>query len=479
MRTIETTRIARSRLFSLSQPAPGLDARSFLELAAGQERYFWQEPGGGLALAGSGVAYEIKAWGERRFSAVARAMHRLFANQVVLKAQAQASLQAYEARPRFFGGFAFRQDFIPDHVWDAFSPAHFILPHYQFVEHHGKTWLTVNALLPPGEDPESIRPALEQALALRYSWLVKEARGLPSQVSLPAAREPLSVRYPMSFEDWSAMLNAAIGAIGEEKLRKVVLARMCELSAGEPFDLGAAMCYLDGAYPECYRFLFEPRPEHAFFGATPELLAAVTGDHLQSMALAGSIRRGKTAAEDITLAAELLASAKDRFEHDVVAQTLRRRLRRRSLAIEAPAKPLVLQLSNIQHLHTPVLAHLRQPGNILQLVSRLHPTPALGGDPDRVAQNFIRDCEPVTRGWYAAPVGWVDAEMNGVFAVAIRSAVVQRTRAWLYAGAGIMQASQPEKEWAETALKFRPMLQALGVPRRDTLQAMETMGVKL
>jgi menaquinone-specific isochorismate synthase len=200
---------------------------------------------------------------------------------------------------------------------------------------------------------------------------------------------------------------------------------------------------------------------------------AVQGNELRSMALAGSIRRGQTPAEDAALAAELLASQKDRHEHQVVARALLRRLRSYSLSLESPDLPQILALSNIQHLHTPVRATLRHPGDILRLVSRLHPTPALSGDPNKSAQAFIRDHEPITRGWYAAPVGWVDAHMNGVFAVAIRSAVVQRERAWLYAGAGIVNASQPQTEWAETALKFRPMLQALGIPRHASLPALD------
>lgn len=469
-RSIETTRIARSRLYSLSMPAPELDVHGFLHAAVGQERFFWQEPNGGLALAGSGVAYEVKAWGERRFSAVARVMRRLFDRQVRFETQADSPEE--KVRPRFFGGFSFQEDFVPDHVWDAFSPAHFILPHFQLTSLEGSTWLTVNALLPTSEDRAAVRPALQQALEMRLAWLQKAVHNRPVPSAPPAAQEPLTIRYPMSFGDWSSMLEAGVSRIAEGRMRKVVLARMCELSAAAPFDLDAAVHYLNQNYPECYRFLFEPRPGHAFFGATPELLAAVEGDQLRTMALAGSIRRGQTAGEDAALAAALMSSLKDRYEHDLVARMLSRRLRPRCLAVEAPAEPEVLTLSNIQHLHTPFKARLQKPGQVLNLISHLHPTPALGGDPDQAAQAFIREAEPVTRGWYAAPVGWVDAQANGVFAVAIRSAVVQHERAWLYAGAGIVRASEPETEWAETGLKFRPMFQALGAPPQVAREAL-------
>ena len=122
-----------------------------------------------------------------------------------------------------------------------------------------------------------------------------------------------------------------------------------------------------------------------------------------------------------------------------------------------------LLLSNIQHLFTPIRATLNKAEGILPLVEVLHPTPALGGSPRDLALDFISRAEPTPRGWYAAPVGWIDYKLDGAFAVAIRSAVAQERRAWLYAGAGIVADSVPEKEWAETGLKFRPMLEALGI----------------
>jgi menaquinone-specific isochorismate synthase len=128
------------------------------------------------------------------------------------------------------------------------------------------------------------------------------------------------------------------------------------------------------------------------------------------------------------------------------------------------AEPTVLRLPNIQHLLTPITAQLRDPKTgILPLARALHPTPAMGGAPRERALSLLRRLEPVPRGWYAAPIGWLDSAGDGVFAVAIRSAVTQHNRAWLYAGAGIVADSRPEREWTETALKFRPMLGALGV----------------
>jgi menaquinone-specific isochorismate synthase len=275
----------------------------------------------------------------------------------------------------------------------------------------------------------------------------------------------------MTPEAWAEMVHKAIAGIRSGEMKKVVLARMCEIRGEGEFDIESALRFLDERYEGCYRFLFEPRPGHIFFGATPELLVAVQGDELRTMALAGSIRRGASEEEDTALAEELLSSRKDCHEHRLVVEALRRKLAGRTLERSIPLEPSVLALSNIMHLHTPIQARLRSPEGVLPLAAHLHPTPALGGAPRRSALAFIRAEEPVTRGWYAGPVGWIGPQLDGVFAVAIRSAVVQHERAWLYAGGGIVADSQPEKEWEETALKFRPMLQALGIHSEVLSQA--------
>jgi len=468
------------RLFSLARPAPGLDALGFLRRLAHQERFFWQpalgrqgEIGapGAQRFAGAGIAAELTAWGERRFLEIEHAAARLFANACTQTLQPQTPEAPAEAGPRLFGGFAFRDDFVPDYAWSDFYPAHFILPHFQLCEVDGQAWLTINALLPSDEDPAVVfdpqTGALAQALDLRYAWLL-QAETQPQDPPAAPVEAGLSVRYPMDFPAWEALIEQAVRTIGAQgtavvsgALHKVVLARMCEVSSAGPLELEAALGELCAAYPDCYTYFFAPRPGCAFLGATPELLVSVQGAALRSMALAGSIRRGRTPAEDDTLAAALFNSAKDRYEHDLVAVELRRRLSLVSAELLAPAEPQVLRFRNIQHLHTPFSARLKKPKGVLTVLARLHPTPALGGMPRPAALEFIRQYEPLTRGWYAAPVGWLDSHLDGCFAVGIRSAVVQRERAWLYAGAGIVAASQAQSEWEETALKFRPMLQAL------------------
>lgn len=440
-----------SRLVSYSLPSPGISAADFLHQAQGHERFYWEDGRDQITFAGFGVATELIAWGESRYQSIQRQAQSLFRDTLVLNKQAPL------AAPRLFGGFAFRQDFAPDNTWAAFHPAHFVLPHYQLVQQGTESWLTINAQLPPDEDPESLIPQLHEAVTTRYELLLA---GVARVSQMP---KPVAVQYPMAFPAWEQMINEATERTRTTEMSKVVLSRVCEIRFGERVNVDGALDFLAQKYATSFRFLFEPRPFHAFYGATPELLVRVNGRSLTTMGLAGSIARGKTAVADAALAQEMLNSTKDRHEHAIVVDSIRRRLEPLTDHLTIPDAPGVLQLSNIQHLYTPIAATLRQENGVLPLVEILHPTPALGGSPRHLAMQFIQEAEPVTRGWYGAPVGWIDHNLNGAFAVAIRSAVAQEKRVWLYAGAGIVSDSIPRKEWEETALKFRPMLEGLGL----------------
>lgn len=445
---------AYDRLVSISQRCDGLTACDVLRQVRGQERFYWENRRDGYALAGFGMAAELVAWGADRFDSIRRQAEKLFAGAVIHHGDQML------AGPRLFGGFAFQDDFVPDNTWTVYAPAYFILPHYQFVQLGGAAWLTINVHIPPDENPDDLIPLLRDALAARAEALLAGQGQIVDSDSMP---EPLDVQYPMPYEVWAQRITEATQQIKTTALQKVVLARVAEIRFAENVNVDGALDYLSEQYADCYRFLFEPRPHHAFYGATPELLAQVNGHTLRTMALAGSIRRGNDAAEDKAFAQKILSDPKERHEHALVVDALRERLSAITTNLNVPDAPAILRLSNIQHLHTPIRGTLKKAMGILPVIERLHPTPALGGVPRDMAMEFIRRSEPVPRGWYAAPVGWIDADLNGMFGVAIRSAVSQDRRVWLYAGAGIVRDSVPRKEWDETALKFRPMLGALGI----------------
>lgn len=439
------------RLLSCSLPCSGLSFAAFLAAADGQARFYWESPGGSLAFAGMGAAVELTAWGEERYRKIAASARELFAD-----AHLEGAADTL-AGPRLFGGFAFRGDFTPDNTWSIYTPAFFVLPHYQLMRGGGQTWLTINTQIPPDESPQGLIPELKAALRKKIAQLRSADTTAPSE----RQSELLSINYPMSYAMWQRMIAAATDGIRARDLNKVVLARAAELRFARHVQLLPILQHLAAHYAECYRFLFEPRPRFAFYGASPELLAAVQGAQFSTMALAGSIARSADQAEDRQLSQALLNSRKDRHEHQIVIDKMRDRLAPFAESLDIAPREL-LKLSNIQHLSTPLAGRLKRRAGVLPLVEALHPTPALGGDPRPDALRLIRQLEPIPRGWYGAPVGWLDSQLEGEFAVAIRSAVAQEARVWVYAGAGIVADSLPRPEWHETELKFQPMLDAHG-----------------
>ncbi len=367
--------------------------------------------------------------------------------------------------PRLFGGFAFQREFVPDNTWSVYHPAHFILPHFLLTGTADGTWLTIHASDQGGHPALDVAEDLLAAVRARYALLLQVTGGSqPRHAAIEHERPAQSaIRYPMSRADWFTLVNSATDRIADGALQKVVLARVAEVRMESPIDPLDAIEYLQRTYPTCYRFMFEPVSGHAFFGASPELLVEKVDRQISTMALAGSVGRGQTPAQDAALATELLNSPKDGREHALVVDSIRARLETLTEQLSPPEAPTLLRFHNIQHLHTPIRARLPQQADttVFDLVRELHPTPALGGVPREQALAFLVDAEPVPRGWYAAPVGWFDSALDGAFTVAIRSAVCQHNRAWLYAGAGIVADSDPEMEWRETNLKFRPMLEAL------------------
>ncbi len=442
------------RIVSCARPCAGVSFASFLRHAHGQPRFYWENHREPIALAGLGCAVELTAWGPERFQAIEQQLRDLFTGVVILNADDNPLLV-----PRVFGGFSFRDDFCADQTWTAFSPAQFVLPHYQLIRIDDQQWLTITVQLPVGENPADIHGDLLSALDDRIAMLHADTRTQPSASS---SGTPLDVRYPLPYPAWEANIQAAIQQMHTGDLQKVVLARFCAAHFAAPVNVDHALANLAVRYGDCYRFLFEPQSDRAFFGATPELLAALDGRDFRTMALAGSVRRGASPAEDAAYQRQLLHDPKERHEHQLVIDAITARLQAHAEQV-AVHDTGVLTLTNIQHLHTSITARLKPDQHILHVVEQLHPTPALGGAPRAQAMQVIETLEQFPRGWYAAPVGWIDYQLNGQFAVAIRSAISQERRAWLYAGAGIVPESIPQKEWDETGWKFIPMLRALGI----------------
>jgi isochorismate synthase len=269
-------------------------------------------------------------------------------------------------------------------------------------------------------------------------------------------------RLGLGEQEWKALVAEVAAGIrtGELGLQKVVLARAEQVAVKVSID--QVLRRLAEGYPSCTIFAFGTA-DAVFVGATPERLVALRNRTATTMALAGSAPRASDPYEDRATGERLLRDPKERTEHAVVLEALRESLQPLSSRVVADAEPRLERLPNVQHLITPVRAHLREGVGVLDVVAQLHPTPAVGGYPRRRALALIREREQLDRGWYAAPFGWTDNNGNGEFVVALRSALIRGDTATLFAGCGIVGDSDPDTEYAETGWKLRPMRAALGV----------------
>jgi isochorismate synthase len=264
--------------------------------------------------------------------------------------------------------------------------------------------------------------------------------------------------------EWMDMVAHAVEKIRHGTFEKVVLARDIQLALDDPtetFDITSTLQRLRENYPGAYVFAIQ-RGESFFIGATPERLVLAQDGKIHTMALAGSVRRGETEVEDTQLGLELLQSEKNLNEHVIVVSMVQEALKNHCTNVQAPATPQLLKLKNLQHLQTPITGDLIPGRCILDVMSELHPTPAVGGFPRNAALEEIRNTEKLDRGWYAGPLGWIGSSGHGEFAVALRSGLVERTKATLFAGCGIVSNSEPQIEYAESWWKFEVMVRGLG-----------------
>jgi menaquinone-specific isochorismate synthase len=275
----------------------------------------------------------------------------------------------------------------------------------------------------------------------------------PRAVLGPPTR--FSVAAPRSRADWRAAVEHALAAIERGSLEKVVLAREVLVEADTPFDARDIVRGLVAHQPGSFVYSSD-----GFVGASPELLVRRTGAIVESRPVAGT-----TVADSDEALLALAASVKDTREHRYVVDGIVDTLSVLCTDLTVEAIPEVAVFGPVAHLATPIRGRLHAPApNALDLARLLHPTPAVGGTPRAVALDAIRTLEGFDRGRYAGPVGWVDARGDGEWAIALRGAELDGTRARLVAGAGIVAGSDPESEWAETQAKLEPMLRALVRP---------------
>ncbi|MDO5617466.1 isochorismate synthase [Kocuria sp.] len=445
-------------------PADFAAAPDLRRILDGQRTSCWTI--GGLGLVGFGRAAHVLVTGEDRFTA-ARAWWDTLTSGLKITDPVHRSATG----PVAFGAFTFARS--------SPTSSGLVLPELVVGHDDDGAWVTL----------VSTAPTLTVAdVAAAWSRWIPTVRpiGEPTRAHLtssdavPSASDvaPVAQENPAADRAWCAAVADGVGLIADGQLDKLVLARRVEVRAQtEHLDLPGALRALAADYNTCWTYCVcveEHRDPtvNRLFGATPERLVRVLNGRLHARVLAGTLdRRSVPAGMDESRWARenLLEDAKQRAEHDFAITSLLDSVSAYTDDVVSSPGPFVLELPNVWHLASDVTAELR-PGpdgsvpSALELVEAVHPTAAVCGTPTQPAAEAITRLEGLDRGLYAGPVGWLDARHNGDFGIALRGGVQRDARtAHVYAGCGVVEASVPEDELAETQAKLRPVLGALGV----------------
>lgn len=305
----------------------------------------------------------------------------------------------------------------------------------------------------------------------RLAELLAESAADPQGPASAQAPEAALAQGVLDRAGYLSAVTAGVEAIRAGRLTKLVVARDAVVTSAQPVDVPQVLRELTTRYADCWTYSVD-----GLIGSTPEMLIKVERGQARARVLAGTLdRAGAPRGSDGTAFATrmLFEDEKQRHEHQLAIDSLTERLGPLTEDLDAHQEPFVLELPNVWHLASDVTAQLARDGagrraTALDLAHVLHPTAAVCGTPREVAADLIRQLESTERGMdrglYAGPVGWMDAAGNGEFGIALRGAVVEDPRTVrLYAGCGVVAASDPEAELAETSAKMRPMLQALGL----------------
>lgn len=427
-----------------SETSAALAAQGFENLAA-RATVFWHRRNESRLMAGFGRVLELRGTPDSTLEDAAAQIR-------ALSATARAATLEL-ARPRIFGGARFTaRGSRHDPAWSAFGGWQFVVPEVLLSINADLVAASLTLHLPAHESVEELVGRVRRSLTHAFAERPEPQAGAVARSSHTGT----------DGSAWKASVATAIGEIAAGRYRKVVLARQVPvpLSATSP-QIGEVLARLASRYPSCFVF-----KHHAgamdWVGASPELLASLDNGVVRAASLAGTRPRSQDPDADVRLAHELWNDPKERSEHAFVAAALHEAFTPLCTEVHAPAQPEIMTIANLHHLYTPFHGNVRKGVTILDVVQRLHPTPAVGGAPRAEALEAIDRLEDMDRGWYAGPIGWLDFEGAGEFAVALRSGLISSDEALLFAGGGIVAGSDPTRELAETDLKLRPLREALG-----------------
>jgi menaquinone-specific isochorismate synthase len=351
-----------------------------------------------------------------------------------------------EDAPLVVGGIKFAHDQTGE-IWQEFSDSDWFIPELLFFRKKKSVFIIYNFILANKE--EDLK---------KYSDLINTLQKIDSQQRFPKTSRKISnFIHNNAYENWQVIIKEALDRISKGMLSKVVLSREVKIQLDNKPIFEDLLFELSVSYPKCYIFMYK-RGESVFFGASPEKLAKVANGMVEVDALAGSAPRGEDGVKDVEMEHFLLTSEKNLFEQRAVVNFIHNLLSKISNKIIFDDKPIIRKLPNIQHLWTIIKAELKENVKMFDVLMTLHPTPAICGDPWKIAMYFILDMEVHDRGLYSGNIGWFNFNGYGEFTVAIRSALSKDLCLYAYAGCGIVQGSEARAEFEESEIKLKPIL---------------------
>lgn len=408
----------------------GVDAITWLMAQSPNPRGYWSDREARFELAGLGRADMVAGDFLRDLEPCLETVHD--------------RLSRSRGDLRYFGGVRF-DDRHRDPEWSAFKGCRFILPRFEIVRREDVTTFACNVR--SDEDVDDVPDQLQE--------LVFPDGSLDSR--LPAWQKRTDQPDAAA---WHVIVRKTLDAIARDEFEKVVLARKATFDFEEPVNAAHLLAALKTHDDQAFHFCFQPDSAHAFVGASPERLYRRDGRRLRTEAIAGTRPRGASPEEDKQLMHELQETDKEQREHRIVVKGIADALAPLVDDLAWDSAASVLTLHHVHHLATTFRGVLRDDVHDGQVLASLHPTPAVGGFPAAAALEALSAAEPFDRGYFAAPVGWVERDA-AQFAVGIRSGLVARDRLHLFSGAGIVAGSSPEKEWHEVEAKLGAFLDVL------------------
>ncbi len=407
--------------------------------------FAWSRPSRHHDLAGGGTVAVVTAEGPARFQRLADAHARLLSNW-----EHSGPPDGPDARIAF-AGFSFDPHEQPGPEWHGLANAQLSVPAVLLQRRHGRVWLTVSVETGPGSDDDGRAAALLQTAV----DLVDQGRDpIPERGTTPVLLEPRGDGDP-----WRGRLAEALTDIDAGRVEKLVLTRRVRYASSRAVNCGRVFRALEAEHPDCAGYAVT-RPGFALLGVSPERLVSIEDGTVTVDALAGTAPRHPDPAADAELARQMLDDPKIREEHRLVRDRIVEALGPACTDLVAPSAPGVMRLPRVQHLWSPVRGHLRPGQGLLSLAASLHPTPAVGGSPVTAAVDWLAERE-TGRGWDPGACGWLGADGDGELVVVLRCGVINDRTVDLYAGAGIVAGSEPERELAETDWKLMTMRGAL------------------